>query len=284
MPIKHILFAVLLAAAPSIVLAEDNHRVLVNGMQMYYEVSGSGAPIVVLHGAHMNILTMGNVIPALARTHTVYAVEFQGHGRTEDVDRPITYENLADDVAVFMDQVHLGKADVFGYSMGAGVGLELAIKHPERVDHLVAASVFYEDDGLQPEYRTFADAMTPADLMPFEDDWKKLAPHPDGYAAFAAKMVALEREPIDWRAGVEAMKTPVLIIASDSDLVTLEHTVSLFRLLGGGVAGDMGHPLATSRLAVLPATSHTAFLGQIDLLLGFIEPFLNGETPKGYFD
>ena len=90
------------------------NRVNVNGMQMYYEVSGSGDPLIVLHGSYMNILSMGAIIPKLAETHTVYALEFQGHGRTTDIDRPITYPNLADDVAVFMDRVGLRKADVFG--------------------------------------------------------------------------------------------------------------------------------------------------------------------------
>src|SRR5688572_31848771 len=94
-------------------------RVEVNGMQVYYEVSGSGDPLVVLHGAYMNIPSMGAIIPKLAETHKVYAFEFQGHGRTTDIDRPITYPALADDAAAFMDAVGLQKADVFGYSMGA---------------------------------------------------------------------------------------------------------------------------------------------------------------------
>src|SRR5262249_37325987 len=114
-------------------------RVTVNGMKMYYEVSGTGDPLIVLHGAYMNIPTMGAIIPALAKTHKVYALELQGHGRTTDIDRPITYPNLADDVAAFMNAVGLQKADVFGYSMGAGTGMQLGIRDPERVNkHVVA--------------------------------------------------------------------------------------------------------------------------------------------------
>jgi pimeloyl-ACP methyl ester carboxylesterase len=119
----------------------------VNGMQMYYEVSGEGEPLVALHGAYMNIPAMGEIIPRLAETHQVYALEMQGHGRTNDIDRPITYPVLADDVAAFMDAVGLEQADVFGYSMGAAVGLQLAIRHPEKVDQLVAASVSYDESG-----------------------------------------------------------------------------------------------------------------------------------------
>src|SRR5256886_11825658 len=136
------------------------HRVDANGMRMYYEVSGTGDPLVVLHGAYMNIPTMGAIIPRLARTHKVYAVELQGHGRTTDIARPITYPNLADDVAAFMDAVSLRKADVFGYSIGAEVGLQLAIRHPGKVNKLVAASVAYDTSGLQPEFKALIPQMT----------------------------------------------------------------------------------------------------------------------------
>ena len=133
----------------------------VNGLQMYYEVSGEGDPLVVLHGAYMNIPAMGEIIPILAQTHRVYAVEMQGHGRTNDIDRPITYPNLADDVAAFMDAVDLETSDVFGYSMGAAVGLQLAIRHPEKVDQLVLASVSYDESGWQPEMVAMIPQMTP---------------------------------------------------------------------------------------------------------------------------
>src|SRR6186713_1125481 len=134
-------------------------RVAINGMQMYYEVSGRGDPLVVLHGAYMNIPSMGAIIPRLAKTHKVYAVELQGHGRTTDIDRPITYPNLADDVAAFMDAVGLKKADVFGYSMGAATALQLVIRHPEKVNKLVAASGAYDARGWQPAFTDFIPKM-----------------------------------------------------------------------------------------------------------------------------
>ena len=256
----------------------------VNGMQMYYEVSGEGDPMIVLHGAYMNIPTMGAIIPKLAESHKVYALEFQGHGRTTDIDRPITYPNLADDVAAFMDAVGVEKADIFGYSMGSAAGLRLAIDHPEKVDQLVAASVAYDVSGWQPAFVEFIPQMTPEMFVgtPMEEEWKKLAPNPDGFRALVEKLIALEKEPMAWEADVKALKTPVLIIAGDADVSTLEHNVALFRLLGGGGMGDMGAALPASRLAVLPATSHTAVINQTDLLYGFIEPFLQGETPVGF--
>lgn len=261
-------------------------RVEVNGMRMYYEVSGRGDPLIVLHGAYMNIPSMGAIIPRLAKTHRVYALELQGHGRTTDIDRPITYQALADDVAAFMEKVGLKKADVFGYSMGAVAGLQLAIRHPEKVNKLVAASVAYDVRGWQPEFTAFIPQMTVemVSAMPFAKEYPKLAANPDGFPELARKLIALEKEPMAWEKDVKALKTPVLIIAGDADVATLEHSVAMFRLLGGGGMGDMGKPLASSRLAILPATSHTAVINQVELLTGFIEPFLKGVTPKGFME
>ena len=280
--------AALLVAGPAFAEAQPaGARVEVNGMQVYYEVSGSGDPLVVLHGAYMNIPSMGAIIPKLAETHKVYAFEFQGHGRTTDIDRPITYPALADDAAAFMDAVGLQKADVFGYSMGAAAGLQLAIRHPDKVSKLVAASVAYDAQGWQPAFRQFIPQMTVEMFvgMPvFAEAYRKLAANPDGFPELVRKLIALEKEPMAWEAEVKALKTPVLIITGDADVATLEHSVALFRLLGGGGMGDMGQPLPASRLAVLPATSHTAVIGQTDLLVAVIEPFLKGETPKGMFE
>ena len=282
------LISIILAATVGPAFADDmagGSRVEVNGMKVYYEVSGGGDPLIVLHGAYMNIPSMGGIIPALAERHRVYAVEFQGHGRTTDIDRPITYENLGDDVAVFMDAVGLEKADVFGYSMGANAGLQLAIRHPEKVGRLIVASAAYDIEGLQPAFRAFIPQLTVEMMlaMPFAEEYKQLAADPDGFPALVKKLIALEHEPLAWEADVKALETPVLVITGDADVATLEHSVAMFRLLGGGDMGDMGQPLPASRLAVMPATSHTAVITQTDMLISFIEPFLAGETPKGMF-
>ena len=276
----------LIAGTALAAAAATAETVEVNGMRMHYEVSGQGDPLVVLHGAYMNIPAMGAIVPRLAETHRVYAVEMQGHGRTTDIDRPITYPNLADDIAAFMDAVDLGTADVFGYSMGAAVGLQLAIRHPEKVDRLVAASVSYDASGWQPEFIAMIPQMTPDMLVgsPLEADYRELAPDPEGFRALAEKLIALEHEPMAWEEDVRGLEAPVLLVMGDADVVTLEHTVALFRLLGGGAMGDMGNALPTSRMAILPATSHTAVITQPELLHMVIEPFLQGETPKGLFD
>lgn len=255
-------------------------------MELYYEVSGKGDPLIVLHGAYMNIISMGEIIPKLAMTHNIYALELQGHGRTNDIDRPITYPNLADDVADFMDAIDLKKAHVFGYSLGAITGLQLAIRHPEKVNKLIFCSGAYDLEGWQPEFKNLIPQMTVEMFIntPFAEEYPKLAPNPDGFPAFVEKMIAIEKEPMALEENVKKLKIPVLIIAGDADGATLEHTIAMFRLLGGGVMGDMENPLPDSRLAIMPATSHTAVITQTDLLIAFIEPFLKGETPKGFFE
>ncbi|HLS47314.1 MAG TPA: alpha/beta hydrolase [Gemmatimonadales bacterium] len=273
----------LLAGAAATEAQEAGKRIPVNGMEMYYEVSGQGKPIVVLHGAYMDIPTMGRIIPKLAETHRVYALEFQGHGRTTDIDRPITYPNLADDVAAFMDAVGLEKADVFGYSMGGQAGLQLAIRHPEKVNRLVAAAVAYDLRGWQPAYAAFIPQMSVEGMLQMPFFAEQAARNP-AFPELIRKLIQLEKEPMAWEAEVKQLKLPVLVIAGDADVSTLEHNVALFRLLGGGMMGDMGQPLPQSRLAIMPATSHTAVITQVELLHAFIEPFLNGEVAKGMFE
>ncbi|RDE08786.1 alpha/beta fold hydrolase [Pelagibacterium lacus] len=237
------------------------------------------------HGAYMNIPSMGEIIPRLAETHTVYALEFQGHGRTTDIDRPITYPNLADDVAAFMDAVDLGRADVLGYSMGGSAGVQLAIRHPEKVGRLaVISGASFSASGFQPEFLEMIPMMSPEMFVgsPMEEAYRELAADPEGFPALVEKLIALEHEPLEWRDEVEALDLPVLIVAGDSDVVTAEHSVEFFRLLGGGIMGDMGTPLPDVRLAILPASSHTSVINQPDLLMALIGPFLRDETPAGF--
>lgn len=267
------------------VLAEDKSGTLpVNGLEMYYEVHGEGEPLVLLHGAWMNIDTnWAAVIPTLARTHRVIALESQGHGRTTDRDTPITYEGMADDVAVAMEALGVEKADIFGYSMGAGVALQLAIRHPEKVDRLVAASGGYSSKGLAAGYDEMVAQMTP-DLFigtPLETEYKRLSPTPDHFVDFAKKMIALEA-PFEWPADqVAAIKSPSLVIAGDADIVTLEHTAALYRLFGGNANGDI-NGLTDSQLLVLPGTSHVGVFFNplnIELIKLAVPAFLAAELP-----
>jgi pimeloyl-ACP methyl ester carboxylesterase len=169
--------------------------------------------------------------------------------------------------------------------MGAIVGLQLAIRHSRKVSKLAAASVAYDVEGWQPEFKAVIPQLSVQMMLetPFAKDYKNLAANPEGFPELARKLIALEKEPMAWADDVKVLKLPVLIVTSDADVATLEHSVALFRLLGGGVMGDMGKPLPSARLAVMPATSHTAIITQPDLLHAFVSPFLKGEIPKGMF-
>jgi pimeloyl-ACP methyl ester carboxylesterase len=156
--------------------------------------------MIVLRGSYMNIPGMGEIVGRLAETHRVYALELQGHGRTTDIDRPITYPNLAGDVAAFMEAVGIEKSDVFGYSMGTATGLRLAIDHPEKVDQLVFASGAYDFQGWQPAFRELIPQLTVEmfTAMPMAEEYKALAADPEGFPALVEKLIALEKEQIAW--------------------------------------------------------------------------------------
>ena len=136
----------------------------VNGLNMYYEVHGTGKPLVLLHGSFMTIsLNFGKIIPAFDRDRKVIAFEQQGHGHTEDIDRPVSYEQMADDTAELLRQLGIKKADILGYSLGGGTAIELAIRHPDRVRKLVVISAPYKRDGWYPEYYPTMESLSPRD-------------------------------------------------------------------------------------------------------------------------
>jgi pimeloyl-ACP methyl ester carboxylesterase len=122
----------------------------INGLEMYYEIDGAGEPLVVLPGAYMTVELMGDLVPALAKSRRVIAVEFQGHGHTADIDRPFSYEQFADDTAALLERLGITRADVYGYSLGGAVALQLGLRHPQHVRKLALASASYSSDGLYP--------------------------------------------------------------------------------------------------------------------------------------
>jgi pimeloyl-ACP methyl ester carboxylesterase len=260
----------------------------VNGLRMYYEIHGTGQPLVVLHGAFMTIGAMGAFVPELAEARQVVAVESQGHGHTADVDRPFSYEQMADDVAALLRHLGIEQADVFGYSMGGGVALQVAIRHPEVVRKLVVASASYTSDGMQPELLEMVPTITPEAFAgsPIEEDYLRTAPNPDDFPNLVAKLKRLDMEPFAWPPeNIQGIAAPTLLIIGDSDAIRLEHAVELFRLLGGGgVMGDLAG-LPKSQLAVLPGTAHfvppgSAVLDRADWLVSMIGAFLDTPLPE----
>jgi pimeloyl-ACP methyl ester carboxylesterase len=256
----------------------------VNGLNLYYEIHGTGRPLVLLHGAFSAIGTsFGQVLPELAKTRQVVAFELQGHGRTADIDRPLSLEGMAEDVAAALKELRIGSADVFGYSTGAAVALRLAISHPDLVRKLVPASVTYTMDGVHPGLMDGLTEMKPEMMFgsPWHEEYMRIAPNPENFATLFAKKTQMDKEIQDLPAeAIQAIKAPTLLIIGDSDLVRPEHAVEMFRLLGGGVFGDTPAGLPNSQLAVLPGTSHVTVVHRADLLLAIIPPFLDAPMPE----
>jgi pimeloyl-ACP methyl ester carboxylesterase len=258
----------------------------VHDIDMYYERHGGrkhGQPLLLLHGALSAIGTsFGRLLPGLARQRQVIAVEMQGHGRTADIERPLRYELLADDIAALLVQLGIERADLFGWSLGAGVALQTAIRHPERVGRLVLASVSYNSGGLYPELTAGIAQSKPEDLTgtPFYEEYVRIAPRPQDFPRLFARQQQLDGEPQDWPAkAIRAITAPTLLIFGDSDLVRPEHAVELFRLLGGGVPGDLVG-LPRSQLAVVPGTTHVTLMDRASWLVPMITRFLDAATPE----
>jgi pimeloyl-ACP methyl ester carboxylesterase len=260
----------------------------VNGLEMYYEIHGTGQPLVVLHGAYMTIETMAEIVPSLAETRQLIAVELQGHGHTADIDRPLSYEQMADDVSALLAQIGIEKADVFGYSMGGGVALQVAVRHPEVVRKLVVASASYTSDGMYPELLAMIPTITPEVFSgsPIEEAYLRTAPKPEDFPNLVAKLKRLDMEPYAWpQEDIQGICAPTLLIIGDSDAIRPEHSVELFRQLSGGVMGDLAG-LPECQLAVLPGTTHFvppgfAVLDRAEWLVAMIGEFLDAPMPEG---
>ncbi len=208
----------------------------VNGLQMYYEIHGEGQPLVLIHGAFSGIGTsFGKLLPGLSEKRQVIAFELQAHGRTADIERPLTLEAMADDVAEGIRQLGLGQADILGYSMGAAVALHLVVRHPELVRKLIFASGTFKLSGVQPGLMEGLGEMKPEMMhgSPWHEEYMRIAPRPEDFNRLFAKKTAMDRQTKDIPEEIiRAIKSPTLIILGDSDLVQPEHAVEMFRLLG----------------------------------------------------
>jgi pimeloyl-ACP methyl ester carboxylesterase len=246
----------------------------VNGLRMYYEIQGAGDPLLILPGAYMTVELMGDLVPALAESHRVIAVEFQGHGHTADIDRPFSYEQLADDTAALLTHLEVERADAYGYSLGGGVALQLGLRHPGRVRKLVVASASYSSEGLYPEVTGGIANITPElfDGTPWREAYDRTAPDPTGFPTLVEKLKRLDLTPFDW--SIDQLAAPVLTLIGDSDGTRLNHAVDMFRRLGGGIFGDLAPELPASQLAILPGTTHVGMLERAAWIASMVTAFL----------
>ena len=244
---------------------------------MYYQTLGTGRPLVVIHGSLMTAGLLGDYPSLLASDRRVIAVELQGHGHTADVGRPLRYETLADDIAGLLDHLGLARADLFGYSLGAGVALQVAIRHPGTVGRLGVMSASYRSEGLHPEMAaamSYDQTLAQLAGSPYHRAYEAVAPDPEHWPELVRKVLELDARPQRWAAAqIAGIESPVMLIVADNDIVRLEHAVEMYHLLGGGIAGDI-HGLPSSRLAVVPGTTHAGLCARAEWVAPMIAEFL----------
>ncbi len=250
----------------------------VNGINLYYEIHGTGTPLIMLHGGFGSFEMFDAFAPALAEKYQVIGVDLYGHGRTALTDRSIRFEQMADDIAGLIEHLGLAKVNLLGFSLGGAVALQTAIRHPERIDKLVLISTPFKRAGWHPEMQAGMSALAPEFFMqtPIYEAYLRLAPKPEDFSRFVISMGDGMSQDYDWEKPVSALSCPTLIIAGDADGLPPSHAVEFFKLLGGGLrdAGWDGAHLISSQLAILPGATHYNIEKRADLLLPVLSPFL----------
>jgi pimeloyl-ACP methyl ester carboxylesterase len=274
------LLLIILAAAALSAQGPRTGYAPVNGLKMYYEIHGKGDPVVLLHGGFMTITNnWTEMIPQLSKSRQVIAVELQGHGRTADINRDFSYESLADDIAALLDYLKIKQADLLGYSMGGGVAMQVAIRHPQKVRKVISISAVFRHDGWVKEALEAFPKMDAGMFKgsPIETEYKKLSPTPDRFDTFVRRAIQMDIKPYDFGAEkLKATKAPMLFIHGDADGVRLDHIAEMFRLKGDEIFGDM-RPRTESRLAILPNTTHITLMNKLDVIVPMVNDFLNAQ-------
>ena len=237
----------------------------VNGINLYVETQGTGQPLILLHGGLGSGEMFGPILPALTEHHRVIAVDLQGHGRTADIDRPLDIKLMADDIGALIDHLELDEVDLVGYSLGGGVALQTAARHPAHVRRLVVCSANIRPDAIYPEMRAQQGQVNAAaaEFMkdtPMYELYQRVAPHPEDFPRLLDKIGAAMAQDFDFTEEVRSLRMPTLMIAADADMAPPSHYVEVFELLDGGLrdGGWMGEnrPRGGHALAILPGLTH----------------------------
>lgn len=260
----------------------NTNYVKVNGLELYYEIHGQGEPLVLLHGGLGSTGMFAGLIPAMAGRQVI-AVDLQAHGRTADIERPMRYERMADDIAALVRHLGLSQVDLMGYSLGAGTALRTVVQHSELIRKLVLVSTPFKRKGWFPEVLAGMDQMGPqaAEMMkpsPIYQEYARIAPRPEDFPRLLEKVGDLLRQDYDLSEKVAQIKAPTLLVFADSDSIPITHMAEFFGLLGGGKqdAGWDGSKMPASRLAVLPGTTHYNIL-MSPMLASYVVSFLDGK-------
>src|SRR5258706_3913386 len=257
----------------------------VNGLKLYYEIHGTGEPLILLHGGVGATDMFAEALPALSKARKVIAVDLQAHGRTADIDRPLSLEAMADDIAALLKHLEIPRADVMGYSMGGGVALRTAIQHPDVVRKLVLVSTAFKKDGWYPEIRAGMAQMGPGAAEPMKQTpmyqlYARVAPRPADWPVLLTKLGEMMRKDYDWSRDVAAIKAPTLLVFGDADAVTPAHAVQFFEFLVGGQKDGSwyGSGISNARLAILPGLTHYTIFSS-PAFASTVTPFLQALTP-----
>ncbi|MFI5836240.1 alpha/beta fold hydrolase [Micromonospora sp. NPDC051300] len=237
----------------------------VNGIRLYVETHGAGRPMILLHGGLGSGEMFAPVLPLLAAEHQVILVDLQGHGRTADIDRPIDFGLMADDIAALVDHLGLDRPDLVGFSLGGGVAMHVAFRHPEKVGRLVSASANIRRDAIYPEMLAQQGGVNAAaaEFMkdtPMYELYQRVAPRPEDFPKLLDKIGEAMRNDFDFTEQVRGLRVPTLVMAADADMAPPSHYVEVFKLLDGGLrdggwTGE-GRPAGGHALAILPGLSH----------------------------
>lgn len=237
----------------------------VNGINLYFEIHGTGRPLILLHGGLGSGEMFGPVLPALAERHQVTAVDLQGHGRTADIDRPLDVRLMADDIAALIDHLGLDRPDLVGYSLGGGVALSAAAKYPAKVGRNVMVSAHIRPDAIYPEMRSQQGQVSAAAAEFMKDTpmyqlYQRVAPRPEDFPRLLDKIGEAMSKNVDFTDEVRNLQVPTLIVAADADMAPPSHYVEAFKLLDGGLrdggwTGE-GRPKGGHALAILPGLTH----------------------------
>jgi pimeloyl-ACP methyl ester carboxylesterase len=283
---KTVLVAWVVAGAQAKTAAVPSGYAPVDGLKMYYEIHGTGQPLILIHGGLGSTGMFEPILPALSKDREVIAVDLQAHGRTADIDRPLSYEAMADDVAGLIRYLKIDKADVMGYSVGGEVALRVAIQHPESVRKLVIVSATFRRDGWYPEIVAGMTRMGPASAAqmkqtPIYQSYLQIAPRPEDWTVLNTKLGEMFRKDYDWSSEVRTIRAPTLLVFGDADAVRTAHAVEFFELLGGGKKdpGWDGSGMSTARLAILPGVTHYTIFAS-PAVVSVVVPFLDAPLTK----
>ena len=259
----------------------------VNGINLYYEIHGTGRPTVLLHGGLGAIEMFGASLQAFAEGRQVIALDLQGHGRTVDIDRPLDVRFLADDVAALIEHLDLDRPDIVGFSLGGGVALQTAIRHPQLVGKIVVISTPFRRNAFYPEILAqqafvsgqMAEAMKPT---PMYQLYAAIAPNVDDFPKLLDKIGESMKVDFDFSKEIAALKTTTMVVAADADIFPPAHAVEMFELLGGGLrdGGWDGSGKPKSRLAILPGLTHYTIFTD-PALVATVIPFLDDQPATG---